>query len=257
MQTPFLFSRKYILKGTLVVAGLITFWLLRSPLYAFATWVGDRQAVTDTIHRLGAWGPVVVFVLLVLQVFVAIIPGHALMLAGGYVYGFALSLIITLGSTVLGSQIAFSIARRFGRSLIYRLASHQVIERWDRLAANQGGLFYFFAFVLPIFPSDLMCYVAGLGTVSPRRFFLANVSGRLVCAAFITLVGSYGLQMPVAFWAAVILALVILYGSWRFYSWKSRVVVNGSHATQEEVKDENRNLVSILSAHGERGCALR
>lgn len=257
MQPPFLFSRKYMLKGTLMVTGLITFWLLRSPLYAFAAWVGDRQAVTDTIHQFGAWGPVALFVLLVLQVFLAVIPGHALMLAGGYVYGFALSLAITLTSTVLGSQIAFSIARRFGRRLIYRLASPQVIERWDRLAANQGGLFYFFAFVLPIFPSDLMCYVAGLGTVSPRRFFLANVLGRLVCATFITLVGSHGLQMPVIFWVAVILVLIAIYEGWRLYSRSSKIVIDESHATREEFKVENCNLVSILSTHGKRSCALR
>jgi len=230
MKVSSILSRKHILKGFVLIAGLVSLWLLRSQVSEFLAWVGDRQAVTETMHRLGAWGPAVLFILLVLQVFVAVIPGHALILAGGYVYGFLLSLLITLGSTVLGSQIAFTIARRFGRQLIYRLASPQVIEHWDRLAANQGGMFYFFAFVLPIFPSDLMCYVAGLGTVSPRRFFLANVLGRLVCAAFITLVGSYGLRMPSIFWAAVILVMVVFYAAWVLYSRRSKIVI-GSHPT--------------------------
>jgi uncharacterized membrane protein YdjX (TVP38/TMEM64 family) len=230
-------SRKNILKGFVLLVGLAALWLLRSKVATFLAWVGDRQAVTDTIHSLGAWGPLVLFILLVLQVFVVVIPGHALMLAGGYVYGFFLSLLITLGSTVLGSQIAFTIARRFGRQLIYRLASPQVIERWDRLAANQGGMFFFFTFVLPIFPSDLMCYVAGLGKVAPRRFLLANVCGRFVCAAFITLVGSHGLQMPALFWAAVILVMVAFYMAWLVYSRRSKIVI-GSCTTLEKACNE-------------------
>jgi uncharacterized membrane protein YdjX (TVP38/TMEM64 family) len=230
MKTSFVLSRKHILKGFALIAGLVALWLMRSQVATFLAWVGNRQAVTETIHRLSAWGPLVLFVLLVLQVFIAVIPGHALVLTGGYVYGFTLSLLITLGSTVLGSQIAFLIARRFGRHLIYRLASPQVIEHWDRLAANQGGMFYFFAFVLPIFPSDLMCYVAGLGKVAPRRFFLANVCGRFVCSTFINLVGSHGLQMPVIFWAAVILVMVALYVAWVLYSRRSKIVI-GSRPT--------------------------
>jgi uncharacterized membrane protein YdjX (TVP38/TMEM64 family) len=228
-----LFFRKHLLQMILACVGVFLLWLFRTHLLAFAAWVGNHQAVTETIHRLGAWGPLALFALLVLQVFVAIIPGHALILAGGYVYGFGLSLLITLSSTVLGSQIAFLLARRYGRRLIYRLASRQVIERWDRLAANQGALFYFFAFVLPIFPSDLMCYVAGLGTISPRRFLMANIPGRLVCAAFITLVGSNGLQMPPIFWVAVILAVAGLYLAWLVYSRGSKINIHRSIAAQK------------------------
>ena len=53
-------------------------------------------------------------------------------------------------------------------------------------------IFYFFAFVLPIFPSDLMCYVAGLATISPKHFLIANILGRTCCAVFVTLIGIYG-----------------------------------------------------------------
>jgi uncharacterized membrane protein YdjX (TVP38/TMEM64 family) len=214
-----------MLKVLTLSIGLLALWLLRSQIFGFLNWIRDQQAVTDTIRSLGVWDPLALFALLALQVFVAVIPGHALMLAGGYVFGFALSLLITLGSTVLGSQIAFSIARRFGSRLIYRLASSQVIERWNRLAANQGGMFFFFAFVLPILPSDLMCYVAGLGAVPAKRFFAANVAGRLVCSAFITLVGSHSLQMPVIFWVAVIMVMAAFYAAWIVYSRKSKIEI--------------------------------
>jgi len=126
-------------------------------------------------------------------------------------------LLVTLVSTILGSQIAFLIARRYGRSLIYQLASPQVINRWDRVAHHQGILFFYFSFVLPIFPSDLMCYVAGLCTISPRRFFVANLMGRTCCAVFITLIGIYGMNPPIQFWLVSLTSLAALFLGWAIF----------------------------------------
>jgi uncharacterized membrane protein YdjX (TVP38/TMEM64 family) len=82
------------------------------------------------------------------------------------------------------------------------------------MARNQGTLFYFFAFVLPIFPSDLMCYVAGLGRISARRFLVANILGRSVVAISITVIGMYGLNPPLAFWLVFMGGLLALFAGW-------------------------------------------
>ena len=178
--------------------------------------IGDQEAVSAYLQGYGAWGPAILFVLMVAQVFIAVIPGHALMVTAGYVYGMT-GLVVIILSTILGSQIAFFIARKYGRSLIYKLASSQIIERWDGMARNQGILFYFFSFVLPIFPSDLMCYVAGLGKISPRHFLLANILGRTVVAVSITVIGIYGMNPPVWFWIIAAVGVTGLFGSWLIF----------------------------------------
>jgi uncharacterized membrane protein YdjX (TVP38/TMEM64 family) len=225
MTAAMLFVRKRAkLFAALGAAGLLA-WRFQAPLRAFLAWVNDREALSASIGGLGPWGPLALFGLLVAQVFLAVIPGHALMVTGGYVFGFWPSLLITLCSTVLGSQIAFLIARRWGRSMVYRLAAPQVIQRWDRLSSRQGALFYLFAFLLPIFPSDLMCYVAGLGAISARRFLLANVGGRLVCAALITLLGATGFHLPPVFWAGLVAAMLALFAAWRQYARRHRITL--------------------------------
>ena len=156
MAIHFRFTRQSLFTAALVAAGLLAVWLLRQPLFHFLAWVGDRQAVTAKMQELGAWGPLALFCLLVLQVFFALIPGHALMLTGGYVYGFALSLLITLTSTVLGSQIAFLVARRYGRAAVYRLARPDAVQKWDRLASRQGALFYFFAYGIRVHDPSIL-----------------------------------------------------------------------------------------------------
>lgn len=199
-----------------VLVGIALFILIaiyRESIANFLHTISDQQAVSAYLQSYGVLGPVVLFILMVAQVFVAVIPGHALMVTAGYVYG-GLGLLVVILSTILGSQIAFFIARWYGRDLIYKLASPKIIERWDKAAKHQGALFYFFSFVLPIFPSDLMCYVAGLATISPRRFFVANIFGRTCVAVFVTLIGIYGMHPPVEFWIIAISGTSVFFAGW-------------------------------------------
>jgi len=198
------------------VALLTVIVFYRQPISNLLHIIGDQEAVSAYLQGYGAWGPVVLFLLMVAQVFVAVIPGHALMVTAGYVYG-TTGLAVIILSTILGSQIAFFIARQYGQDLIYKLASPKIIERWNNIASNQGVMFYFFSFVLPIFPSDLMCYVAGLGKIAPRHFLLANILGRTVVAISITIIGIYGMHPPVWFWVITVIGIAGLFGSWMIY----------------------------------------
>lgn len=199
----------------LVALIFLVIWY-RQHIVNFLCTISDQQAVSTYLQGYGPLGPIVLFILMVAQVFVAVIPGHALMVTAGYVYG-PVGLGVVILSTILGSQIAFLIARRYGRVLIYKLASPEIIKKWDAAARHQGILFYFFAFVLPIFPSDLMCYVAGLSTISTRRFLVSNILGRSVVAVSITFIGMNGMHPPVWFWVAAILILSAFFASWVIY----------------------------------------
>lgn len=213
---PFLQRNRRAILITLGV--LFLCWLARKPLETFALWVVDREAVAEYFRSYGHWGMTVYLALLILQVIVALIPGQALVFAAGYVFGFVPTLLITIPTAVLSSQLAFFLARRYGRPIAYRLASQKAIDRWDEMARHQGILFYFLAFNLPIFPSDAMCYVAGLGTISASRFLVANFLGRLVSTIFTVAIAAYGFNLPGWFWAAVVVAFLVLYLGWAWYA---------------------------------------
>ena len=205
-------SKNFLLASAL----LVILAVYREPIAQLLHTISNQQAVSAYLQNYGTLGPMVLFVLMVAQVFIAVIPGHALMVTAGYAYG-GLGLFIVIASTVIGSQLAFCIARWYGRNLIYKLASPKIIERWNKAAEQQGIVFYFFAFVLPIFPSDLMCYVAGLATISPRRFFVTNIFGRTCVAVFVTLIGIYGMNPPAEFWIVAITGISIFFSGWAFY----------------------------------------
>jgi uncharacterized membrane protein YdjX (TVP38/TMEM64 family) len=223
-------NKKVLIKSFLAIAILALLWWYRQPLIELLHIIGDQDAVSTYLQQFGSFGPIILFLLLVAQVFVAVIPGHALMVTAGYVYG-TVGFCVVLASTILGSQVAFLIARRYGRALIYKLASPEIIERWDKVARRQGILFFFFSFVLPIFPSDLMCYVAGLSTISPRRFLVANILGRTCCATFITLIGIFGLKPPIWFWILAAVVIIAFFVGWALYK-KSLVMNQGLAASR-------------------------
>ncbi len=205
---------------------LLLAWWGRAPIGNFLGWISNRDAVAEFIQGFGSWGIVVYSFLLILQLIVAFVPGQALVFAGGYVFGFWKTLLITIPLAVIGSQIAFYLARQYGRPLAYRLATQKSIDRWEAISKNQGITFYFLAFNLPIFPSDAMCYVAGLATISAKRFFIANFLGRLVSTIFTVMVGAYGFSLPPVFWVVVLLVIIGLYFGWVFYARQQNIEVS-------------------------------
>jgi hypothetical protein len=123
-------------------AGLAALWILRQPLGDFLNWIGDRQAVITSIQQFGAWDLSCCFSSSSCKCSWQSSPGmpHD---RGGYVFGFRVGLLIALSSTILGSQIAFLIARNLGRPVVDRLASPEAIRRWERLAAPGASIFLF------------------------------------------------------------------------------------------------------------------
>jgi len=214
-----------ILKISAAAVGIgLLFWF-RQPIGDILGIISDREAVAFYLDQFGVLAPLLLAVIMVLQVIVAAIPGHALMVGGSYVYGFWPAFCLSLTTTVVGSQIAFWMARRAGRPLIEKLAPVDLLNKWYDVSAEKGLLFFLFAFMLPIFPADIMNYIAGLSSLSPRRFFVANLFGRLPGVVVLTAVGAYGFQLSLNAWIGIAVAGVVMLGAWRiFFGQKSREI---------------------------------
>ena len=75
------------------------------------------EAMQGWIEGLGVWGPVV-FALVYVGATVVMLPGSALTLAGGLLFGLATGTIaVSIGSTV-GAALAFLIGRYFARNRV-------------------------------------------------------------------------------------------------------------------------------------------
>ncbi len=202
---------------------LITLFRFRVGLLDVFSWFGSLEAITTSMEHAGLWGPIVLFILFVLQVFLAFIPGQALMIACGYLYGFWGGFLISWLSLVVGGEIAYLLARHYGRPFAEKWIASSILERWNKAAAGQGIAFFAMSLVMPLVPNDAMCYVAGLGTIRRSHFSIANILGRGMACLITSAAGAFGGSISWQGWLILIAIFVIVGVAWyigkqnRFY----------------------------------------
>ena len=198
----------------LLIASLVPLFAYRENILNALSWFGNLEAITASMEHAGIWGPIVLFILFVLQVFLAFIPGQALMIACGYLYGFWGGFVLSWLSLVVGGEIAYLLARRYGRPFAEKWIASSVLERWNKAAAGQGIAFFALSLVMPLVPNDAMCYVAGLGTIRRLQFSIANALGRGMACLVTSAAGAFGASISWQGWVIIIVLFVIVGIAW-------------------------------------------
>lgn len=184
---------------------------MRQPVWELLSLVGDQDAVSAYLQSFGMWGPLVLALVQLVQILAAVIPGHVFLIAAGYVYGFPAGFLLNIIYIVVASQLAYSLARWAGRPLVNRLVSTEALDRWYKIGDQRGFAFFTIAFLLPVFPTDVMNFVAGLSGITPRKFLAANFLGRLPGALLLTLIGSHGLSWTPQIWLILLFFVAAVY----------------------------------------------
>ncbi|MDY7040778.1 MAG: TVP38/TMEM64 family protein [Chloroflexota bacterium] len=200
---------------TLLVAAVLIWY---KPFLAF---FGDRERVADYIRRWGAWAPVVTIGFQVLQVIAAPVPGQALDVANGYLFGPLWGTVYSMIGMLVGSFIAMGLTRRFGRPLAERLVGEQALERVDHYARHRGPVFFLIFFLMPVVPNDVACFLAGLTAIPLAELMLIALVGRMPSIVVSNLVGAtvteLTLPQMIAFGAGTLLVALV------FWRWQARI----------------------------------
>jgi uncharacterized membrane protein YdjX (TVP38/TMEM64 family) len=244
--------KQAVIATVILVTLTLVLWFNRDSVWGFVKFAGDRQAVSGYLDRLGFVGPLVLMGLVGLQVLIPSLPAEPPMIAGAYVYGFAAGFLMNWSASVAASQAAFYLARHGGRPLVERLVPARVLDRWTRTASEKGTMFFLLAFMIPPVPSDILIYVAGLSEIKGRRFFAANVCGRMPMIVLLTLVGAYGLRItPVMILGLTVTGLLMLV-AW-FYYMRDRPEAAESGSDQTTAVAPPRRLPETVQALVQRG----
>ena len=219
--------RHYINAGItalVLIALSLALYFWGQPLWTFFS---DQEQAKQSIESAGVFGPLIFIFMQVIQVIVAPIPGQVAGLIGGYLFGPYLGVLYSLIGATIGFALIFAVSRKFGRPLVERFFDKKHIEKFDFITKKNGGMALFLIFLLPAFPDDLICYLAGLTRIPIRHLILISIAGRLPGYVLLSFTGdgltfdNMNMIISIATGVLIILALAFWKRTWLYELVKS------------------------------------
>jgi len=100
-------------------------------------------------------------------------------LAGNYLFGAVKAFLYSYVGMLLGSMVTFLLGRFVGKPFVHWLAGGQEkAESWIGRLKGREKIILFFMFLLPLFPDDLLCAIAGTLRYSTWEFFVLQLVTR-------------------------------------------------------------------------------
>ena len=196
-------------KPILLIAAVVAIAIISAKMGA-----GEKLvALQDWIGSLGVLGPIV-FIFIYAVATVAALPGSALSIVAGAVFGPLLGVITVIFAATIGASLAFLVSRYFARTSIERwLEGNEKFRKLDELTDRHGDIIVAITRLLPIFPFNLLNYGFGLTKVSFRTY----VQWSFVCmlpGTILYVVGSAAVAEAVREgkipWALVVVVAMIM-----------------------------------------------
>ena len=111
-------------------------------------------------------------------------------LVGGALFGTIGGFLISAAGTLTGSIIVFLLSKRFGRPFVIRFVSSELIEKYDHIKESKLNTVLFLIFLFPLFPDDMLCFIAGLSPMPVKTFILIVMLARTPSVFINTMIGA-------------------------------------------------------------------
>lgn len=176
----------------LVLSGVV-FWLVGEPMLKF---VSEPEKFRAWVDSSGILGRLIFLGMMILQVFVAVIPGEPLEIAAGYAFGVFEGTLLCLLGAAIGSAVIFAFVRRFGVKAVEIFFSREKIQSLRFLHDQKRlNLWIFIIFFIPGTPKDLLAYFVGLTDIKFSTWMLITFTARFPSVITSTIGGdALGLQ---------------------------------------------------------------
>lgn len=147
--------------------------------------------------KLGILAPCLFILIQIVQVVYPVIPGGLTCVLGHVIFGPFLGFIYNTVGIFIGSLVSFMLARKYGAQFAKIFVSDDTYNKYIP-CLDKGKYFERFlaaAFILPGFPDDFLCMVAGLGKMSLRKFTAIFLLAKPVTLYIYTVLTYQGFQL--------------------------------------------------------------
>jgi uncharacterized membrane protein YdjX (TVP38/TMEM64 family) len=163
---------KPVIALLVVMVGVAAAWQL--GVFEILT-VDNVERLDAWFDDLGWWAPAV-FVLLWIVAAVFFVPGLALTIAGGLIFGAMWGTVWTTVGANLGAVAAFLIGRYAARDTVEEMVDkNPALKKIDEGVRRQGWRMLMVTRLVPVFPFNVQNYVYGLTDIPLRTYVLVTL----------------------------------------------------------------------------------
>jgi uncharacterized membrane protein YdjX (TVP38/TMEM64 family) len=137
-----------------------------------------------------SYGHIGLTLVMIVQTIIAPIPSEALLVFAGAVLPLYDVLVFGGLGLIVGSIIAFHIARRGGRPVVAKIIGEKWTKIMDDWVTENGIKAILLTRIVPIIPFDLVSYVSGITPISFGNYLIATIIGAVPRILFLAYVGS-------------------------------------------------------------------
>lgn len=185
------------------IAGLVFFTVCATGLI---NKINSIQSLRDYIAHFGNMAVFLFILFCFLQVVILPVPGSVAVAAGVALFGPLKCAIYSFIGIVTGSIVAFAIGRWIGYKAVKWIVGKETLDKWLEKLKGKDYLILSIMFLLPMFPDDVLCFVAGLSSMTWPYFIIMIVITRLI--SVVTTAYSVGF-IPFNTWWGILIWIII------------------------------------------------
>ncbi len=182
---------------------------------------GDEKRITQWVDGFGWFGPVVLILAMIIQMFLIVIPSVALMVVSIIAYGPIWGSLIVFAAVFSASTIGYIIGRYFGPVIVERLIGEKNEQKIADFIDDYGFWAVIVTRVNPFLSNDAISFVGGILKMTYWKFIGATLVGIAPLTIFIAILGRSTDQLKSGLlWGSLV--SLVLFGAYVFWDKKKR-----------------------------------
>ncbi|MBU5675321.1 VTT domain-containing protein [Alkaliphilus sp. MSJ-5] len=195
----------------LIIIGALTGIIIYATSSGIMDIMTSIESFKTYIDGFGNKAIIIFFIIQFMSVVIAPIPSNISTAAGGIVFGIWKTFITSTLAVILGSMLVFILSRKFGKPLTDKFVSQKIAGKYGQLVESKSEMLLIAMFLLPFFPDDSICFLAGLSKIKCNRFFAIMLLTRPWGLLVSSVVGATNITIPWWGWISIVLLVVVLF----------------------------------------------
>lgn len=188
------------------------------------TKIDSGEDFREYIASFGGWAIALYILFSFLQVIILPVPGSVTVAAGVLLFGPLMCSIYSFIGIVAGSIVAFAIGRVIGYKAVCWIVGKDDVDKWLNKIKGKDYLILSLMFLLPMFPDDVLCFVAGLSSMSWTYFIVMIVVTRLISVfstAYTVNVIPFDTWWGILTWAVIFIVVALVF--WLVWKYSDKI----------------------------------